>query len=360
MTSSRTIRSRFERRVQLVLGRAGLAAGAPRLLVAVSGGADSTAALLSLHRLVQRGVIAAGLSACHVDHGLRPAEERVTELGLVEALCARLGVPLIVRQVDVTAARHSHKLSWEDAARQCRYAALRSGVEHAGAEAIVTGHTADDQVETVLLRILRGTGPRGLRGMEEWSRPWGPDGPLLVRPLLSVSRTETERYCEDLCAPWCVDSSNMSPRFLRNRVRAELVPLLRSLAPGSPAALLRLSIQASTLADWLDLEAGRALAELWRPSPSGGTLLRPATPLHPYLAGAVVAMLLASLLEGSGASSERQVVAMVDLWTGPAGRRLSIRRGWLAESAQEGLTLARGEAAHRAGGSHQLTGTAST
>lgn len=344
---------RFERQVRARLEAAG-AAGC--LVVAVSGGADSTAALLALHALVARSELPARLIACHVDHGLRPAAERAAELALLEQLTGRLAIELIVRHVDVAGARSRGRSSLEAAARRVRYTALGAVAIETGAAGVVTGHTADDQVETLLLRLLRGTGIAGLRGMSAASNYWtertertestaqhepGDGEPLLLRPLLGATRAETERYCRVRDACWAQDSSNDELRFRRNRIRQELLPLLRAIAPGAPAALLRLAAQAGVLDDWVEDEARRVLGEVWSTAGAQRLLARPAPALHPALRAAVVRAALLELIGPPGPPSQRHVSALMDLWIGPGGRRLAIGHGWRAVAESAGVRFTR-------------------
>ena len=193
-------------------------------LVAVSGGADSTALLLALQQLGCR------LSVAHLDHGLRA--ESAADAEWVRQLAGGLGIECVVERRDVAAYRRQHKLSPEAAAREVRHAFLRETAERLGSAAIFLGHTADDQVETFLLRLIRGAGPAGLRGMQ-------PRDGLLCRPLLEVWRAEIEAWLRDEGCDWREDATNRDPRFLRNRVRHELLPLLASLNPGIKQVLLR-------------------------------------------------------------------------------------------------------------------------
>jgi tRNA(Ile)-lysidine synthase len=193
-------------------------------VVAVSGGADSTALLLALHQLGCR------LHVAHLDHGLRP--ESSADAEFVRELSERLGLPCTIERRDVAPYRGARKLSPEAAAREVRYAFLRETAEREGAGAIFVAHTADDQVETFLLRLIRGAGVAGLGGMK-------PKDGQLCRPLLDVWRQDLEAFLREQGQEWREDASNRDPAFLRNRVRHELLPLLASLNRGVKAVLLR-------------------------------------------------------------------------------------------------------------------------
>jgi tRNA(Ile)-lysidine synthase len=206
-------------------GGTGSASGAGALAVAaVSGGADSVGLLLALWELGLRPVVA------HLDHGLRA--ESAGDAEFVRDLAGRLGLTCDIQRRDVEAYRRERRLSLEAAAREVRHAFLCDVAERHGAGAIFLAHTADDQVETFLLRLIRGAGVAGLSGM----RP--KDGPL-CRPMLGIWRANVEAYLRQRGQTWREDASNRDRRFLRNRVRHELLPLLESMNPGIRKVLLR-------------------------------------------------------------------------------------------------------------------------
>jgi tRNA(Ile)-lysidine synthase len=212
-----------------------------RVLVAVSGGPDSTALLLILSRLAPS--LDLTLTAAHFDHGLRGRLAARRERSYVEALCRRLGVPLQVGAGDTRAQARTQGLSREEAARELRYAFLAEAAAAAGCTVVTTGHTADDQVETVLLHIIRGSGLAGLAGMAargSWPLT-GRRGLDVGRPLLCLRGQEAAHYCQEKGLEPIVDPSNVSPAFLRNRVRLELLPLLRQYNRRIDSALLRLA-----------------------------------------------------------------------------------------------------------------------
>lgn len=338
------VRRIFQAAVRRALAEVGFAASGGPLIVAVSGGADSTALLLALQAISRAPGGDHGLRACHIDHGLRAAVERDAEQALLAAMCARLSVPLDIVRVDVAALRAAEGRSWEDAARRARYDALLRVAREWGATAVCTGHTADDQAETVLLHMARGTGVRGLRGMALRSRPWGAVAPSLLRPLLRTARSETEAYCRARGERWSDDSSNDSDAYARNRLRRTVLPALRTVQPGVDSALVRLASRAEALTDWLDGETARLLDLLARPHGDGVLLGCPEPPLHPFLAAEVVAALLARLLDAPGSPSARVVEQAVSLWQGKPGRRASLPGGWLASARAGGLLLTRSAA----------------
>lgn len=228
-----------------------------RVLVAVSGGPDS----LSLLHVLWTGREARGLAAveaAHLNHGLR-GDEAAAEAAWVAAWCAARGIPCHVGRADVAALARERKRSRQEAARTARLAFLEETAARTGAQKIATGHTRDDQVETVLMNVLRGTGLDGLRGIPARRG-------LYVRPLLDVSRTEIEDYCAAHRLEPRRDLSNLSPNaYTRNRVRLELLPLLaREYHPAVSESLLRLSEIAARDLGYLQTQADAALADATR------------------------------------------------------------------------------------------------
>ena len=193
------------------------------VLAAVSAGPDSTALVAVLAALRDAGEIAA-VAALHVDHGLRPGGAQ--DAACAAATCARLGVPF--ESVTVQVARGNVQAE----ARRARYAAFRVAAARAGANRIATGHTRTDQAETVLLRLLRGAGARGLGAIPPRRGPF-------VRPLIDSSRADGIGYLERLGLAWRDDPSNATPRFARNRLRLSVWPQLLALAPALERSLAR-------------------------------------------------------------------------------------------------------------------------
>ena len=183
---------------------------------ALSGGADSTALLHGLHSL--QGELGITLSAAHFNHQLR-GEESERDEAFVRRMCAEWGIPLVVGREDVRRYADTHKLGLEEAARQCRYAFLETqpGL-------IATAHNADDNAETLLLHLLRGSGLRGLCGIP-------PKRGRIIRPLLSIPRQEILSYLQAEGLPWTEDSSNATDNYLRNRLRHAVLPQLYEEQP---------------------------------------------------------------------------------------------------------------------------------
>jgi tRNA(Ile)-lysidine synthase len=214
------------------------------LLCGVSGGPDSAALAAAVTRLRARlGLRRIHLG--HVDHQLRATS--VSDAQVAQALAANLGLPIVVRRVDV-----KREEGPEASARRARYLALQSMAEQLGCTHVAVGHTRTDQAETVLLRLLRGSGLAGLAAMAP-SRALGPNL-RLVRPLLGLTRGDVRRYAERSGVPFCEDPTNRDRRLLRNRLRLEAWPLLEEISPRLESHLAQLAERCG--------EDDRALEEL--------------------------------------------------------------------------------------------------
>jgi tRNA(Ile)-lysidine synthase len=240
--------------------------GTPRaeeaLVVALSGGPDSVALADALARAA--AVRGFRVVAAHLDHGLRPGS--ADDARFCAALAGRLGIAFRSACADVAAARRGRGL--EEAARDARYAFLREVAREAGARFIAVAHTRDDQAETVLLRLLRGSGSQGLAAMP-------PRSGALLRPLLGVSRLQVMDYLAARGLEWREDPSNADQALLRNRVRRELIPYLESrFNPSLRATLARSAAILADEADALASEAGRLLAAVRRSDADGVLLSR--------------------------------------------------------------------------------------
>ncbi len=194
------------------------------VLAGVSGGPDSLCLMHVLHRLGYRVIVA------HLDHQLRP--ESAEEAQRVEKMAAESGLPFVHESSDVESFSRQRGLSLEEGARLARYQFLFREAEKTHAAAVMVGHTADDQVETVLMHLLRGAGLPGLSGMSYRSLPnaWSEKIPLL-RPLLGVWREEVWEYLNDQGLSPSLDPSNLDERIFRNRLRHELIPYLETFNP---------------------------------------------------------------------------------------------------------------------------------
>ena len=244
------------RQVRETLRRHQMLSGCETVVVATSGGPDSVALLHLLCRL--RDEWSLRLHAVHVDHGLHRSS--VAHARFVKRIARTWGVPVSVYRVNVRSHARGRRLSVEDAARELRYAALERAARRVGATHIAVAHTADDQVETVLLWLLRGAGSGGLAGMPA-SRPQG--RLRVIRPLIDLWRQDVMAYLAAEGLPSKTDPTNRLRRPLRNRIRQDLLPRLAGYNPGVKAVLRRLALQVAGDAEVLDrlsTEAARGAA----------------------------------------------------------------------------------------------------
>lgn len=266
--------SRFETAVSASL--AGFPPGAA-LLAAVSGGADSTAMLCAL----SANPSPFRLFCVHVEHGIRPPPESRGDAAAVARFCGELGVPCRVVTVPpgrIAGMAKKRGTGLEAAARFYRRRILAREARRTGAAAILTAHTRNDLLETVLMRFLRGSGPRGLAAMPVKTA----DAVPFVRPLLSLTRSDVEAYLALRNIPFRTDATNRDGRFLRNRIRNSLVPLLDGLFPHWEKGALALGTTQSLAASFIEGEAERRI--IWERS--GGTLRTAELPFfaeHPII-----------------------------------------------------------------------------
>ena len=241
-----------------------------RLAAAVSGGADSMALLLLLRQLQPR--FGYTLSACHVNHGLR-GQSADRDEAFVRVECARLGVPLRVFHAAELVSPPVH--AGEDWARRLRYTAFAQ-LQGQGIDAIATAHTANDQAETLLLRLARGTGLHGAGGIR-------PRRGCYLRPLLCLSRAETETVCRAAGQPWVTDETNDTDAYARNRLRHSALPALESTNAAAVQNLARFCEKAARVDAYLAAGAAKLLAAARLPGAEPAWQLTPLQAADPLL-----------------------------------------------------------------------------
>lgn len=235
------------------------------LILAVSGGPDS---LCLLHLLCQGAFFSPeNLIVAHLNHGLRKSAH--DEAAFVKDFASNHNVRSIIKKCDVAALARNEGLSVEEAGRQARYHFFAGVAHDSGAKYVLTGHNADDQVETIVMHLLRGSAMTGLRGMQI-SSPL-PDSPdlTLIRPLLQVRRSEIEAYCVEHDLVPVIDESNQDTTFYRNRLRHELFPLLDEYNPGIRERLQEMAIILNDDDSLLDELVGREWERLFIDKGSG-------------------------------------------------------------------------------------------
>lgn len=245
-------------------------------LVGLSGGADSVALLRALCRV--KGGMTGRIVAAHFNHGWRGEESNGDE-----RFCRELSESLDIPCLFGSGAAANEKSKTEEGARRARYAFFRRAAEEVGARYLVLAHHRDDQVETVLQRMIRGTSLRGLAGIPRLRRL--SELTTIVRPLLSCPRRVIEKYLAAIGQPYRMDSTNSNPAWMRNRIRAELIPLLEEkFSPQASRAIARLAQESAESLAFLDGLASEAMSLLVREHhASNSVTLRNIEALNPYL-----------------------------------------------------------------------------
>src|SRR5579875_800479 len=288
-----------------------------RILLALSGGPDSTALLHALATMRRRFHFS--LAAAHLNHGLRAAESDRDE-AFVRRLCAGMGIDLTVERAHGLEPDSSNL---EARCRAARYGFLTALAERNGADYIATAHHADDQAETVMMRLLRGTGVTGLGAMAEV----GPG--RIIRPLLGVRRAAIMQYLAAIGAEFVEDSSNAWLTYDRNRVRHQLLPLLeRDYAPGLTGRLVELAQEMREVDDLVGALAGKCLGECQ--NPDGSLEVAAVLRLHPALCSPLMRRYVASRVGDLLGFERNHFEAMRRLAReGPPNGRIVLPRGWI-------------------------------
>lgn len=305
----------------------------PGFLVALSGGPDSTALAFTLEHLASTQRIAGPLLLGHVDHGQRPDHAAVA--AHVEALALRLGLPLELAHADLPPDAS------EQRQRDARYAELARIARAAGIGTILTAHHADDDFETILFRLLRGTGPRGLAGIPPMRRL--DDDLVVVRPLLGCRRRELADLCAHYGLPVDEDPTNRDPRFQRNRLRHGLMPELRTrLGDGLESSLAALQRNARATLELLHARGVRILRERteWPTAWRAEVDLRGLVEADLPFLEAACALIHERLRPRAPPAAWGWCRRVAELWHQPDGRRVEGRGGTLlAERARDRLLV---------------------
>jgi tRNA(Ile)-lysidine synthase len=239
-----------EQKVLAFIKKYNLAERGETLVVAVSGGADSVCLLYVLADL--RKELGIKLHIAHLNHQLR-GQDSAADARYVAGLAKKLKIPATIASQDVKTYQKQHRLTLEEAAREVRYSFFAEVAKKVGATKAAVGHTADDHVETMLLHLVRGSGMRGLRGLMPVSQLKFSGGKLtVIRPLLELRREETVDYCRTHKIKPRTDITNLSLEPMRNKVRLQLLPLLREYNPQIHESLRRLAYTAAADFDYVE------------------------------------------------------------------------------------------------------------
>ena len=340
------------------------------VVVGVSGGADSVCLLHVLAKWQKR--LGIKLHVAHLNHQLRGVESEA-DAEYVSDLAGSLGIPVTIDRQDVAAYRTERNCSIEEAARELRYAFLARVAREVGANRIATGHTKDDQVETILMHILRGTGIAGLCGLapcsptaydsQGMSLPAAPSSLpasplslpasplslrakrsnlLVIRPLLDITREETTSYCQQHQLDPRIDSSNLSLSFFRNRLRLQLLPLLRQYNPGVDQALLRLADIAKEDNIFLEQQASGLWEEVAKQDNNVIYLDKRQLATLPIALQRQLLRAAVARLAGDTRDIEAgHIEAARSLLNKPAGKRISLPHGLICHGGYNELAITR-------------------
>ena len=328
------MKTELEKKLFEDLKRSGIGRGTV-VIIAASGGADSSALLDAIVRIRHFHGLPGEVIAAHLNHQLRGEESDGDELH-VRQMAERLGLRLFAERVNVSEILLEHGGNLEAAARKVRYDFLQRIADENRAGFVLTAHTRDDQVETLLMRLLRGSGADGLRGIHH-QRPLGATAKLL-RSMLAVTRAEVLDHCDAYQIGFRTDSSNLSPKFKRNRIRHQLVPLMRELNPRFDEALTRAADLLADDDDFIDSIAG----DLYHQSGGDGSalLLEGLVDRHPALRRRVLRIWLDEQ-RGDLRKISFSHLASLDrlLISGRSGKRVELPFGFVAVRQSDSIRL---------------------
>jgi tRNA(Ile)-lysidine synthase len=331
--------SPLEQKVLSTIRSHGMISPGDHVLAAVSGGADSTAMLHLLCGL--RKALRIKLSVAHMDHQLRGEEAR-REAGFVRELAASRGIACVVEARDVAGYKAASGLSLQEAARDVRYAFFKDALAATGANKLALAHQADDQAETVLMRLLRGASLKGLAGI-----PACRDG-YIIRPLIETGRSEIEAWLRERDLSFVPDSSAGEQQYLRNKIRHRLLPLLKDdynpgivETLGRTAALLRQDEKALE-----ELVAG--IIQSGSPGGEHAVTIAALQQAGPHLYGRLIRHILAGLKGDMRALSQRHIEAVIRLIEKPGpARTVQLPQQWCVRRQYGSLIFARRRAAQQ-------------
>jgi len=305
-----------------------LFAGHSPVLLGVSGGADSVCLLHNLSGLRQEFGI--DLHVAHLNHGLRGDESDDDALYVTE-LATKLGIPMTIQKRDVAFYQKKNSLSEEEAAREVRYSFFAEVAQSIGSDRVAVGHTSNDQAETILMHMIRGTGLSGLRGMQPVSNLKLTNNAQLtvIRPLLELNREETESYCKKNNLSPRQDSSNISTKYLRNSIRSELIPILKKYNPNIIETLSRSTEMVADDMDYLSAETSKLWGTVINETDDGISIDNKSFNALPLsLKGHLLRSALEITLGGIRDISQSHIQSLIEILAKPsAGKKLSLPGG---------------------------------
>ena len=316
---------------QTIRQEALLSAGC-HVVVGVSGGADSTALLLGLIELAEQFSIT--VSALHVHHGIR-GEEAQRDQAFVAHLCAQLAVPCRIVYCDVPKLAKQMGMTWEEAGRMVRHDSLKKEAAKYAQGYVALAHHREDQAETVIFRLCRGTGIRGLTAMR-------PKRGIVIRPLLYCTRAQIEAFLAERGQSYCTDSTNEEEQYTRNRIRRQVLPLLEQIHPQAIRHIAQAADHLAQENDFLEQLAREALVRLKKEINPGISLQQEVLgKMHPALCRRVLQLALREVGadgENFGAVHWEKLLAFIQAST---GKTLDLPGGFTARTSYGQLVLER-------------------
>lgn len=311
-----------------------------RLVVGVSGGADSVCLLRFLHTLRESYVLE--LYAVHVNHGLR-GDEAERDEKFVQALCETLEIPCYTARLDIRKEAKSMHMSEEEAGREWRYRCFAEEAKKRGCNKVAVAHHMEDNAETVLFRMFRGTGIQGLAGIAPCSPLPERDEIRIIRPLLCVSRAEIEGYLQELAQSYCVDSTNSEENYSRNRIRNRILPMATEYINAQTVRNLNtLAHHAGRAAEYLQRQAD-ALYERCARVEEARIVFSLQQEEEPVLMELALRNALYALAGKKRDISTVHVEALQRLCAGQVGNRLDLPYGIVARKSYDCLELYRAD-----------------
>lgn len=334
------IQNSLEQKILEFIRENNLITAGEKIVVAVSGGPDSVCLLSVLHSL--RKKLGIKLHIAHLNHRLRGAESDA-DAEYVAGLARRLKIPATIESADVKAFRKERRMTLEEAAREIRYCFLATTARKVGAEKAAAGHTSNDQIETVLMHLIRGSGIRGLRGLLPAINLKTHAGELrLIRPLLGTSREDTATYCAEHSLEPRTDATNLSLEPFRNKVRRKLLPELKKYNPQIAAAILRTARSAGDDLDLIEKEARQLIINITHNGKDYVNIdKKKFLAVHPALKRQVLRLSLESLLGSLKDIEAGHIEDMMDALKKPAGKVITLPFGLNFYVDYEQYTLAK-------------------
>ena len=294
------------------------------IVVALSGGPDSVCLLHVLCRMAKEMNLK--IYAAHLNHQIRGLDAYMDSL-YVMRLCENLGVPCFIRAIDVPGYCEENRLGLEDGARKLRYDIFQEIKERVGADKIAIGHNKNDQAETVLMRIMRGTGLQGLRGIE-YKREGG-----IIRPILDISRSRIEKYCEDNGLTPRIDGTNLEAIYSRNKIRLKILPYMeREFNENIIGSIVRMSENIKVDSDYIDCQAKKSYDDACQKYEDGVYIFTDALKdMHEAISSRVIIMSIREVLGDVNLIDRKHVEDVLKLsGENKKGKKINLPRGLFA------------------------------